>query len=373
MDASASACCDGLITLPTAELRESLENILAAIGASERTCSEEGRALETQRQRVLLLLSKLDAVALSDTTDNREPLRRFLISPPCAETDDEGAGPLDVSAHSSEGTHARTPAFGDPRRAASAQACGVQRAFSSPPDHFCLLGNLFSQPRRRYTAVPSCTSSLCVPPSRLRSLVDEGGSDVRHDSDFDQCDALTVPPEKRHLHCSPEEEHSLFTSLGERAREWHNGPSIARRNRQANEVNPTRQLSSSRTPSAQACAQLSHRNSAATLPLSFWVNVWPCLGGTVASRARRPTRVLVQGRCRYFEDVLEKAAKLTGCQPAPHCFYTPDGCLVRDLEDLIAEHHYLLFPSGGFYRKETVPTALLWLLYKSARQLMWCS
>ncbi|KAG5495454.1 hypothetical protein GH5_03115 [Leishmania sp. Ghana 2012 LV757] len=374
MHTSAPTCCDGLVTLPTAELRESLENILVAIGASERSCVEEGRALEAQRQRVLRLLSKLDVMSdLHKSPDTIESRKGVLISPSCAETNDDGSGLLDASSNSTEKAHARSKVSRGTLREAVADAGDVPTTLVSHPNHRCLLGNLFSQPRRPYMAASLDTSS-CVSSPPTRWKVEEGWSDGRNESVSDICAAATVSRQLGHFCCPPERELSPSHHGRASARERYNAPSSLLRDRREKENYPKRRQPSLCTPSVQLSAQRSRqRSSGSKLPCSFWINVWPCLGGTVASRARRPTRVLVQGRCRYFEDVLEKAAKLTNCQPAPHCFYTPDGCLIRDLEDLIAEHHYLLFSSGGLYRRESVPTALLWLLYTDARHIVECS
>ncbi|KAG5494695.1 hypothetical protein JIQ42_02310 [Leishmania sp. Namibia] len=375
MHTSAPALCDGVVTLPAAELRESLENILVAIDASERSCMEEGRALEAQRQRVLRLLCKLNVMNdLHKSPDTIEPRKGVLISPSCAETNDEGMGLLDASPNSSERAHARSQVSRGPLCETVADAGDVPKTLVSHLNHRCLLGNLFSQPRRPYMAASLDTSSPCVSSPPPRWNVEEGWSDGRHESNLERCAAATVSRQLGHFCCSPERELSPSHHGRASAREGYNVPSSLLRHRHAKENYPKRRQPSLCTPSVQLSAQRSRqRSSDANLPCSFWINVWPCLGGTVASRARRPTRVLVQGRCRYFEDVLEKAAKLTNCQPAPHCFYTPDGCLIRYLEDLIAEHHYLLFSSGGLYRRESVPTALLWLLYTDARHIAECS
>ncbi|KAG5470130.1 hypothetical protein LSCM4_02824 [Leishmania orientalis] len=375
MHTSAPACSDVLVTLPATELRESLANILVAIDASERSCVEEGKALEAQRQRVLGLLSKLDVMNdLYKTPDTIEPRKGVLISPSCAETNDEGLGLLDASPNSSEKAHARSQIAREPLREAVADAGDVPTTLVSHPNHRCLLGNLFSQPRRSYTAASLDTSFCCVSSPPPRWSVEEGWSNGRYESNLDRCAAATVSRQLGHFCCSPERELSPSHHGRASACERYNVPSSLLRHRHETENYPKRRQPSLCTPSVQLSAQRSRRwSSDAKLPCSFWINVWPCLGGTVASRARRPTRVLVQGRCRYFEDVLEKAAKLTNCQPAPHCFYTPDGCLIRYLEDLIAEHHYLLFSSGGLYRRESVPTALLWLLYTDARHIVACS
>ncbi|KAG5470965.1 hypothetical protein CUR178_02271 [Leishmania enriettii] len=374
MHTSAPACSDGLVTLPATELRESLENILVAVDASERSCVEEGRALEAQRQRVLRLLSKLDVMNdLHKSPDTIEPRKDVLMSPSCAEINDEGLDLSDTSSNSSKKAHVQSQVSREPLHEAVADAGDEPTTLVSHPNHRCLLGNLFSQPRRLYVA-DSLNTSSCFSSPPPRWNVGESWPDGRYESNLDRCAAATVPRPLEHFCCSPERELSPSRHGIARACERYNMPSSLLRHRHEKENYSKRRQPSLCTPSVQLSAQRSRqRSSDAKLPCSFWINVWPCLGGTVASRARRPTRVLVQGRCRYFEDVLEKAAKLTNCQPAPHCFYTPEGCLVRFLEDLIAERHYLLFSSGGLYRRESVPTALLWLLYTDACHIVECS
>lgn len=100
-----------------------------------------------------------------------------------------------------------------------------------------------------------------------------------------------------------------------------------------------------------------------------WINVWPCFGTHTASFSK-PTRVFVRARYRYMEDVTEIVAKSLNCQPAPTALYEPQGKEIRSLAELRHNGHYLFFPSGGFYRREAVPAALLNTLVEEARKAM---
>ncbi|EKF33247.1 hypothetical protein MOQ_002900 [Trypanosoma cruzi marinkellei] len=104
-------------------------------------------------------------------------------------------------------------------------------------------------------------------------------------------------------------------------------------------------------------------------PKSFWINVWPCFG-TFTSSVCKPTRILVYSSYCYMVHVTEKAGTLMGCRPAPSVLYQPDGRSVRSLAQLMPEQHYLLFPSGGFYRKEAVPAALLEEFVRAAKMAL---
>ncbi|RNF05223.1 hypothetical protein TraAM80_04697 [Trypanosoma rangeli] len=99
---------------------------------------------------------------------------------------------------------------------------------------------------------------------------------------------------------------------------------------------------------------------------SFWINVWPCFG-TFTSFLCKPTRILVHSSYRYMEQLTEKAGMLMNCQPAPSVLFEPDGRSLRSLAQLLPEQHYLFFPSGGLYRKEAVPAALLVELVRTAK------
>ncbi|RNF23815.1 uncharacterized protein Tco025E_02717 [Trypanosoma conorhini] len=99
---------------------------------------------------------------------------------------------------------------------------------------------------------------------------------------------------------------------------------------------------------------------------TFWINVWPCFG-SLTSFLCKPTRILVHGGYRYMEQLTEKAGTLMNCRPAPSVLYEPHGRPLRSLAQLLPEQHYLFFPSGGFYRKEAVPVALLVELVKTAK------
>ncbi|CAG9580231.1 conserved hypothetical protein [Leishmania major strain Friedlin] len=375
MDISAPRFSDDLVTLPATELRESLENILTAIGASAYSCSEESRALEMQRQRVLALLSKLDiGNAPCDLPRTTAPGRGTLLSPVTSEAPDKHTGPLHMSSSSGEVADIRSNAAGDDMLATFAEAGDARTAFVPHPDHRCLLANLFSKPRRHDVTAPLNSALPCIlsPPSR--PTLGKGGLDGQDENDSVPYATAALPQEMGQLCCSPAVLLSLSQDGRELVCEGHDLPSSVPQRCRVEEDTPQSQQSQCCALSAQVNA---HRRlrwySDATDPRSFWINVWPCYGGSAASRCRHPTRVLVRGRYRYFEDVLEAAANLTDCKPASQAFYTPDGCPIRHIEDLIAEHHYLLFPFCGFYRKQSVPTALLWLLYTDARHLVHCS
>ncbi|ORC88331.1 uncharacterized protein TM35_000172030 [Trypanosoma theileri] len=102
---------------------------------------------------------------------------------------------------------------------------------------------------------------------------------------------------------------------------------------------------------------------------TFWINIWPCFG-TFASSVCKPTRIVVNGSYRFMEQLTEKAGVMTGCQPAPSVLYEPDGKSIRSLAQLVPEQHYLLFPSGGFYRREALPHALLQELVREAKMAL---
>eukprot|EP00796_Vickermania_ingenoplastis_P013277 gene13277-9119_t len=102
------------------------------------------------------------------------------------------------------------------------------------------------------------------------------------------------------------------------------------------------------------------------LTCSFWVHLWPCFG--MRSACLKPTRVFVKSAYRYIEDITEGVAKELQCMPAASVLYEPHGKEVRSLFELRPEEHYLLFPSGGFYRREAVPLNLLKLLVTKAKR-----
>lgn len=100
-------------------------------------------------------------------------------------------------------------------------------------------------------------------------------------------------------------------------------------------------------------------------PHSYWIHVWPCFGSY--SSGSKAVRLCVLPHHVNLKDVLEHAATVVNTQPAASHFFEPDGKIVRSLGQLRPEHHYLLFPSGGFYRQDSVPSALLQILVKSAQ------
>lgn len=103
----------------------------------------------------------------------------------------------------------------------------------------------------------------------------------------------------------------------------------------------------------------------------FWIVVWPCFGTTASSFSQAGKRVFVRARYRLIVDVTEEVAKELHCQPPATVLYEPDGKEIQSIKHLRPEGHYLLFPSGGFYRRSAVPEALLRALLLSAK--MACS
>lgn len=103
----------------------------------------------------------------------------------------------------------------------------------------------------------------------------------------------------------------------------------------------------------------------------FWIVVWPCFGTTTSSFSHAGKRVFVRARYRLIVDVTEEVAKELRCQPPASVLYEPDGKEIQSIKLLRPEGHYLLFPSGGFYRRTAVPEALLHTLLRSAK--MACS
>lgn len=98
-----------------------------------------------------------------------------------------------------------------------------------------------------------------------------------------------------------------------------------------------------------------------------WINIWPCFG-THSRAAAAPMRCFIRPRFVYMEDALESIAKELACQPSPSALLEPHGRVVRHLDDLRADGHYLIFPSGTFYRREAVPVSLLKILVESAKR-----
>lgn len=105
----------------------------------------------------------------------------------------------------------------------------------------------------------------------------------------------------------------------------------------------------------------------------MWIHLWPCFGTHSSSLTKAPERVFVRARFRYIADVTEKVAKDLGCQPAPTMLYEPQGKEIKSLQDLVPEAHYLLFPSGGFYRRDAVPASLLTILVENAKHVLCAS
>jgi hypothetical protein len=85
----------------------------------------------------------------------------------------------------------------------------------------------------------------------------------------------------------------------------------------------------------------------------FWVTMWR---GT--HRDGEPHRVHA-ARCRSLQQLIDRAAKETVCQPAPTVIYTPDGRPITDLSAVRPDGDYLIHPAGFQYHEETVPTRLL--------------
>lgn len=99
----------------------------------------------------------------------------------------------------------------------------------------------------------------------------------------------------------------------------------------------------------------------------FWISIWPCFG-THSTYSAKSYRAFVRSGFRHIVDITEPVAKALGCQPAPTMLFEPQGREVKSLQHLTSEGHYLLFPSGGFYRREAVPTALLKHLVHSTQK-----
>lgn len=99
----------------------------------------------------------------------------------------------------------------------------------------------------------------------------------------------------------------------------------------------------------------------------FWIVIWPCFG-TVTSLLKMGRRVFVRPRYRFIVDITDEVAKDLDCQPPPTVLFEPTGKEVKNIQDIQPDRHYLLFPSGGFYRRGAVPEALLRTLLLSAKK-----
>lgn len=104
----------------------------------------------------------------------------------------------------------------------------------------------------------------------------------------------------------------------------------------------------------------------------FWIIIWPCFGTTSSSFYKAGRRVFVRSGYRFIVDITDEVAKDLHCQPSPTVLFEPDGKEIRRIQHLRAEEHYLLFPSGGFYRRDAVPEALLHTLLISAKRACQC-
>ncbi|KAG5496211.1 hypothetical protein JKF63_02512 [Porcisia hertigi] len=374
MEAPRPAVGDGLVTLPADELRVSLQHILGALRFFSDICSKERRVLEDQRQHILVLLSKLEK---RDIPSHSPPWtgwrRQTLLSPASAISEDSHDESFFVPVHHREPPDARSSAAEDSTHLSVAEVGDLHPTTRSHPVDRCLLASLFSQASPNSVTPPQSSSCPCVrhPNARLTDVDEERVDRPDSEKCSGQYPEATVPRKTPRLATSSP--HSLsprpFTARTGLEGHYYSPKGSQRCPEAEGALKPRGPWH--RGPSRRTTNQQSHRCTAdLTGRRSFWINVWPCFGDTAVARAQHPIRVLVQGRYHYFEDVLEKAAKLTDCKPASHCFYTPDGCPIRDVKDLVSENHYLLFPSGGLYRKHSIPTALLWLLYTDARHIV---
>lgn len=357
-DNAADSQVGDVVTLPAAELRESLDNILTAVTATAHTCAAESRALEEQRQRVFSLLRKLDSRESSPQPRGSIELYRSgdLLSPP---------------------TETQTPSQAL-RATASCQTAAwatYANTHTPTPAHRCLIANLFAQPRTAptYCSPPPQPRASSPPTVRVGAA---GASSAARESEapYGAARAADISDPAGAYPRPPQPTSSL--RLSSRSRNAHINTHGSDDSETSTELDTRRLRSPTLSRARHVPRQPSHalvQFHDAQVPHTFWINVWPCCGGTMASRTRHATRVLVQDKCRYFGEVLQKAAELTSCRPPSHSLYTPDGRCVRDLDGLVAEQHYLLFPAGGFYRRQSVPTALLWLLYTDARHLVQCT
>ncbi|KAH8603529.1 hypothetical protein ERJ75_001824900 [Trypanosoma vivax] len=101
---------------------------------------------------------------------------------------------------------------------------------------------------------------------------------------------------------------------------------------------------------------------------AFWIFVWPCIGK--ASLKGKPISLVAHSGDCYLQDVIEKAAHAAQCLPAPIVLYEPHGQIVYSVKQLCPNQHYLMFPRGGSYRSELVPSALLKELVRSANVVL---
>ncbi|KPI90812.1 hypothetical protein ABL78_0045 [Leptomonas seymouri] len=330
---------------PIAVLRESLLSILHVLNSMTAATSCERALMEERRRKVLNLLVDLSPDEATDTHPQ-------LVSP----IPDPGG----------VGSALASPNEDDPQDNEAPLAGGAY-TFPVPPHRF--LGNVFSFPSP-------------IPPNSHIAAVE---SDVKGTNSHHRACVVQLRP------VSPSHPDTLKNQGKHPQTSWPNvgrggpTPCICWHNHdaKASEITSScsfpkandhhskpqnRQLPAVRigapSPRRAACAF----DCTCATP-SFWIHVWPCFGSTVCCTLR-PTRVLVRGCYRFFEDVVERAAAQTKCQPACPSLYTPEGRPVWGLEELRAEQHYLLFPSGGYYRKQAVPTALLWLLYSDAKHIV---
>ncbi|KPA84694.1 hypothetical protein ABB37_01200 [Leptomonas pyrrhocoris] len=336
----------------SAELREALQNILLAADSTTAATSWQRAALEEKRRKVMRLLDDLSSVAATDThTDTPS----HLVSP---KLDEENVRTTSTSANNAD-THAD-------------EAPAAEEVPLHPPAERRLLGNIFSclspVPHTPITTLVEDNTKRTAPqylanPSQPRQI-----SVLRSDTFAAQPDhRQTSGPGTRRVE-PPRFAHRLDDAEGR--------PEIVSGNCSTENFDHDSNPRSRQVTVWRTCSPSPHRDirlyDYTCVTPSFWIHVWPCFGNAMRSIGR-PTRVLVRGCYRFFEDVVERAAAQTQCQPACPSLYTPDGCPVWELEKLRAERHYLLFPSGGFYRKRAVPTALLWVLYTDARRIVECS
>lgn len=335
-------------------LRKTLQDVLLSIDAMTPATSCERAAVEEKRQKVLQLLAELSSPLSVESHPH-------LVSP-ALELDSAASYSTVSDATQGGETHVAEPVD-----------------FLPLPQHR-LLGNVFSRPvplrqgpskaleSTSFSAGDSKEAKTTCPHFLMERVSPQSTPSSTH------LDSLTEPCESTSTRSYNERQEEAAARVG-RA----NGamtPEVTSSCRAGDDDEGVEHSNARVAPLRGARPSPPRRDVClydyACVTPSFWIHIWPCFGNAVCFTSR-PTRVLVRGCYRYFEDVVERAAAQTNCQPACPFLYTPEGCPVRELERLVAEQHYLLFPSGGFYRKQAVPTALLWLLYRDARRIIQCA
>lgn len=234
-------------------------------------------------------------------------------------------------------------------RKTSADYCSLARPYQAPERR--ILGNLFATSAHE---PPTPLKSLLSPPSSKNSATDIRGNRRRGAS----------PPPARMAQSSGAAYHAAVDRASAPCGSAMGG-SLTKILMQPPHRAPALQQRSEIERGVRT-GRLARAGPA--LP-SFWINVWPCYGNC-SSHCQQPVRLLVPARCYYIESVLQAAASLAQCRPAPHCLFEVNGHPIRRLDELIPEQHYLIFPCGGFYRRSAIPSALLWKLKIEARQAL---